>query len=461
MKQSTQLTEAAEIGLCSACLYGGGQSIDKAQQTITELDFLPDLGWGSLYALLCRLNDAGENVRDLTRVISKAKACGVYDAIGGSAGFARLATGGTADNLESYARDVRDAAIDRQLRATLERQLRDLNEKPAADVRASLESDLVAIDSRLSSSVDKRTIGDAYQDLLESIRNAKPDDKPKVLTGFDELDRKQGGLRRGALHVIAARPSDGKTSLGLNMAENMAAKSYRVLFASMEMSVTEIAERSLAPRAAVNSKILSNRVMHDWQREMVETAVQKFEPTPLTIQDASGMTVNQLRGIAKVQRNESGLDAMFVDYLSCIDRERGDRATDYQHYTHCVRQLRLLARELDIAMVLLCQLNRQAEYGKPADMPRLAHLKETGAIEQDAHTVTFIHREFPSEPECELYFAKWRDGERGWSLPMYFDAKFTKFSEREVPDVSAIASPHPEFAEYSDYGPEPFEDTDE
>lgn len=440
MKQSIERIEEAEIGLCAACMDGDSQAIEKAQQIVSEGDFLTERSWGELYSLLCRLNDARTSVSDRARVISKAKACGVYDAIGGAAGFARLSAGGTAENLEGYARDVRDAAIDRQLRASLKTRLRELDDAAATDVRGALESDLVAIDSRLSSSVTKKTIGDAYGDVIESIRNATPNDKPKILTGFDGLDRKQGGLRRGALHVIAARPSDGKTSLGLNMAENMAGLNYRVLFASMEMTVSEIAERSLAPRANVDSKILSNRTMHDWQREMVEKAVQGFEPLPLTFQEASGMTVNQLRGIAKVQRNETGLDAMFVDYLSCIERERGDRSTDYQHYTHCVRQLRLLSRELNIALVLLCQLNRQAEYGKRSERPKLSHLKETGAIEQDAHSVTFIHREHPDAPECELYFAKWRDGQRGWALPMFFDSKFTKFTERDASGEPAIAT---------------------
>ncbi|QDS90941.1 Replicative DNA helicase [Rosistilla ulvae] len=440
MKQSIERIEEAEIGLCAACMDGGSQAIEKAQQIVSEGDFLTERGWGELYSLLCRLNDAETSVSDHARVISKAKACGVYDAIGGTAGFERLSAGGTAENLEGYARDVRDAAIDRQLRASLTTRLRELDDIAATDVRAALESDLVAIDSRLSSSVTRRTIGDAYGDVIESIRNATSNDKPKILTGFDGLDRKQGGLRRGALHVIAARPSDGKTSLGLNMAENMAELNYQVLFASMEMAVSEIAERSLAARADVNSKILSNRKMRDSEREKVEKAVQGFEPLPLTIQDASGMTVNQLRGIAKVQRNETGLDVMFVDYLSCIGRERGNNETDYLHYTHCVRQLRLLARELNIALVLLCQLNRQAEQGKRSERPKLSHLKETGAIEQDAHSVTFIHREYPDDPECELYFAKWRDGERGWALPMFFNSKFTKFTEQGVSDITATAT---------------------
>lgn len=228
-----------------------------------------------------------------------------------------------------------------------------------------------------------------------------------IPTGIASLDEKlNGGVRPGKVYVIAARPSMGKTSLALSIADHIAiveAKQVGVL--SMEMPKDEVQDRRVSMNSGVRyDKILRPERMNDYDWSEVSKAVETLRQVPLYVSDQSALTINQLRSKARALKRRHGLSVLVVDYIGLME-STDRRASRAEKIGEISRGIKALAKELGIAILLLAQLNREVEK-RPNQRPILADLRESGDIEQDADVVLFVHRPYQAKPDMD---AEWKD----------------------------------------------------
>ncbi len=253
-------------------------------------------------------------------------------------------------------------------------------------------------------------------------------------TGYLDLDEKTAGLQNSELVIVAARPSVGKTSFALNIVRHLAVEQkIPTLFVSLEQSRIELAERLLCCHARVDShKVRKGHLSSDDMQQLTQAA-QDMSEAPLYIDDtpAQGM----LRIAANARRlKRQGLKAVFIDYLQLIDPDNR-RDSRQEQVAAISRRLKFLARELEIPVVALAQVNRSSE-DRQDHRPRLADLRESGSIEQDADTVMMLHRPELHEPGqhegvIEVIVAKQRNGPTG-EITLTFLKQFMRFENFAV-----------------------------
>jgi replicative DNA helicase len=256
-----------------------------------------------------------------------------------------------------------------------------------------------------------------------------------VPTGLSSFDEDQGGMFPGELVILAARPGCGKTSLGLQVAAHNAERGRLVYFASLEMSAAELSIRLACGDSGVSNRSVRIGKFAEGETTRLSEALRRQAQAVLEIHDKSALTVAAIRREIR-KRKKRGLTLAVIDYLQLVTPE-DRRLPREQQVAHMVRQLKETAREYEIPILCLCQLNRQAD-GEEA--PRLSQLRESGAIEQDADVVLFLQKHEPKDNETHntiLTVAKNRNGETG-PLRLDWDAARTRFS---VPG-------HSEFSEF-------------
>jgi replicative DNA helicase len=278
--------------------------------------------------------------------------------------------------------------------------------------------------------------------LIENIQ--KHGESRGLRTGYLDLDNITSGFQRGNLIVIAARPSMGKTALALNIAANMVIKDERsVGFFSIEMSKVQVIMRLLSLKSEINLSSLMSARPHLSQKEFkkLELSASELEKSKFYIDDSPTLSIVEMKTRARRLMNERGLDIIFVDYLQLMKvsgdllRKNDTRAQEVAIITSALKEL---AKELDIPVVACAQLSRAPEQRGKKDGPRyqLSDLKESGAIEQDADLVMFLHREREDQLEgetsgrsgtAEVIIAKQRNGPTGKVVLAFID-KYTKFS---------------------------------
>ncbi len=280
----------------------------------------------------------------------------------------------------------------------------------------------------------KSTLGEAFEriDRLhkeKGILRGTP-------TGFEKLDDLLAGLQKSDLVILAARPSLGKTSLALDIARHVGAKEkIPVGIFSLEMSRHDIIDRFLAAEAGINlwklrkGQLSEEGEYNDFVR--LQEAITSLSEAPIFIDDASSPTVLQMRAMARRLQAEHGLGLLIVDYLQLIQPARANDS-EVQQITEISRSLKYLARELNIPVLALSQLSRALEM-RPDQRPRLADLRSSGSIEQDADVVMFIYREDKAKKEnsskpniAEIIIEKHRNGPTG-KIELFFDQNQVSF----------------------------------
>jgi replicative DNA helicase len=278
-----------------------------------------------------------------------------------------------------------------------------------------------------------------------------------VETGFTDFDQLTGGLHNSELIILAARPSMGKTALAMNMAEHAAIQLQTpVLFISLEMSSIELADRMLCSLAKVNGHRLRNGTISAEDRARLVEKAAEISQAPLYVDDSPSRTVTEIAAAARrIRRREGRLGLIVIDYLQLIEPDNSKDPRQEQ-VARIARRLKGMARELEVPVLCLAQLNRQAEDSKD-HRPRLSHLRESGAIEQDADVVMFVHREEyyhrgdeqnEYAGQAELIVSKQRNGPIG-DVRLVWLREFTRFQD-EVPDRLQ------EFDDYNDPGYDEF-----
>ena len=372
---------------------------------------------------------------------------GKLDDAGGRAYLARL-VGNTpgATNIRRYASIVREHAMLRQLievGGDIAASGYDTEGRPVAELVDLAEKRVFEIaeggQRRGSGFIALKDIVEPSIDRLDALSNSESG-ITGVATGFDDLDTRTAGLQAGDLVVIAGRPSMGKTTLALNIAENAAiGHKLAIGIFSMEMPKEQVTLRMIGSIGRVDqSHLRSGRLTEeDWTR--INSAVSMMSNAPIFVDDAPGLTPTEVRARSRRLKREHGLALIVVDYLQLmqVSGSTENRATEISEIS---RSLKSLARELNIPVVALSQLNRSVEQ-RNDKRPVMSDLRESGAIEQDADVIIFIYREEVYDSEtlkkgvADIIIGKQRNGPIGM-FPLTFKGEFTRFENYISNDYS-------------------------
>jgi replicative DNA helicase len=384
----------AEIGVLGSLMLLP-ESCDEVVHLLRAEDF-HDEAHQILFRHIMDLHGAGKKI-DLVLLRERLTTSGDYETVGGPAGLAKIFTSVPhAAHVTYYANIVRSKATSRNLISTCS-ELVSKAYRPDCDPDTLLndaEQQVFAIrelrQSNNLSSIDE-VLSDAMDRLDARVRGEGQEGT--VETGFTDLDRMTGGLHASELVILAARPSMGKTAFAMNIAENVAYKSRKpVLFISLEMAAIELIERMLCSVAKVNGHRLRNGTLAADDRKRLVKIAGDLSTVPLFIDDSPTRNVSEIAGAARrIKRREKELGLVVIDYLQLIQPDNGNDPRQEQ-VAKIARRLKGLARELKTPVLCLSQLNRQAEDSRD-HRPKLSHLRESGAIEQDADVVMFVHRE--------------------------------------------------------------------
>jgi replicative DNA helicase len=377
---------------------------------------------------------------DVVTVAEQLGARGKLADVGGLAYLSTLVRDTpTAANARAYAQIVREKALLRSLVSagnSIASSVFSEEGMSARDLVNQAEQRVFEIAERGARRTDgAQWVRRMLPTLIEKIDewHSNPDAMRGLATGFTDFDRRTGGLRGGDLVIVAGRPSMGKTTLAINMAENVALDPNvkgSVLVFSMEMPAEQLMTRMLSSVGGVPlHDIRSGRVTdHDWVR--ISSATSQLQEARIFIDESPGLTPTELRARARRVKREHGLDLVVVDYLQLmqVSGTKENRATEISEIS---RGLKALAKELDVPVIALSQLNRSVEQ-RESKKPVMSDLRESGAIEQDADMILFIYREevydknTPRKGEADIDLAKHRNGETGHFI-LTFQGQYTRF----------------------------------
>ena len=344
----------------------------------------------------------------------------------------------TSAHIIKYAEIVREKSVMRKLIGASTRTIENIYQD-GEDIRTILdkaEADIFSIASDTKKNEGLVKIGPIVNDMVDSIYNKKNNNViDYLLTGYSKLDDIMGGLQNSDLIVIAARPSMGKTALAMNIAQDVVfTQKKKVGFFSLEMSSQSIALRMLSSLSTVEfSKIRTGdyESSNDDTRAVTQ-AIDLMQDCSMYIDDTGSITPMTLRSRARRMKRETGIDMIILDYLQLmtLPDKSENRVNEIASIT---RQLKSLAKELDLPIIALSQLNRSLEQ-RNDKRPFLSDLRESGSIEQDADVVMFIYRDDVYNPNsedkniAEINIAKHRNGPTG-TAKLTFRAHCTRFED--------------------------------
>ncbi len=349
-------------------------------------------------------------------------------------------------NITEYAKIIREKALLREL-IQISSEIAQSAYKPEGKSPSELvdiaESHIFEIAERGNRNMVFAEMSDLVKQTYDELdkRSQGGGNITGVSSGFRELDNLTAGLQNGELIIIAGRPSMGKTAFALNIAEHTAlADENPVAIFSMEMSASSLAQRMISSLGRVNAHSIKTGQLEerDWNR--VDGAIQQIKNAPIYIDDTPSLTPIELRARARRIQREKGLSLIVIDYLQLmsVHGNKENRATEISEIS---RNLKALARELNIPIIALSQLNRSVEQ-RTDKQPQMSDLRESGAIEQDADLIAFIYREEVYDPDTDkkgvalINVAKQRNGSIG-QFNLTFLGRYTRF-ENWVPEYEQI-----------------------
>ncbi len=449
----------AEAGVIGGMLLNS-LVCDEVATIVRAQDFYSDAN-RRLFQCLLDMHNEGKGI-DLILLTERLRRTGEMEQIGGEAYLAELMSQvEVAAHAPRYAEIVRDKSILRDLIETTSNILSNAyeSEKTPRELIAEAEENIFQIsDERSSKNV--LPMRDIMEDFWKKIDDMK---MGGILTGFEKIDKMLNGLHASELIILAARPSMGKTALAANIAEYVSIeKKQPVLFFSLEMSRDELAMRMLCSRARVKKRYIIDNNLSGDERLRINKAHSDLANSPLFIDDTSAHTVSEIAAVARRLKRQDGLALIIIDYLTYIEPDNPLEPRQEQ-VAKAARRLKGLARDLDVPVLCLAQVNRQAEQAKD-NRPRLSNLRDSGAIEQDADVVMFVHREeyYRRDDEAydqdlkgkaEIIIAKQRNGSTG-TVELQWVAEFTRFLNEGEDDAFGEASAH--YTEFNDNSSDEF-----
>lgn len=423
--------EEAEVSVLGSILLEK-DAIIKVADILTEDDFYSE-AHRRIYGMMIELFEHHQPI-DLVTLTNKLTEKQLLEGVGGAGYISTLVNSvPSAANIVHYAKIIADKALLRRLiessndiasmayneKDDTSRVLDEAEQKIFKVAEKHLKGKFIPIKSILEDSFER--IDDLHKDK-EKLRG--------VPTGFPELDNILAGLQPSDLIVIAARPSVGKTSLALNIAEHVAGgEGISVALFSLEMSKEQLVDRLLASEAKIDSWKLRTGNLDDSDFPKIGKAMATLSEAPFFIDDSPLINVLEMRTKARRLQSEKGLGLIIVDYLQLMQGRNSENRV--QEISEISRSLKGLARELNVPIIALSQLSRNLE-SRPDKRPMLSDLRESGSIEQDADVVLFIYRDDLYNPEtekkgiAEIIVRKHRNGPTG-SIELLFKQEQTAF----------------------------------
>ncbi|WP_217914089.1 replicative DNA helicase [Miltoncostaea marina] len=410
--------------------------VAEAQSIVDADDFYRE-GHRAVFRAINDLFQIGEPVEPIT-VLEQLTKNGELEVAGGRVAVLDLMeTPFIAASYRTYAEMVRDAATQRRLLRVGKEIERMIAQREGETARMLQDAETLVYD--LSQKGVRGDFTRAHELVIKGIERLTAAEEAGghvtgVPTGFIDLDRVIGGLHPGNMVVVAARPSMGKTALALGIAEHAALnENLAVAVFSLEMSGDELIQRLLASTAVVDAgRIRAGKLApEDWSR--IGRAADRLSAARLYIDDSEGVTVGEMRTKLRRLKSRDGLDLLVVDYIQLMEGNRGRKDENrVQEISTISRSLKMLARDLDVPIICVSQLNRSPD-ARNDKRPMLSDLRESGAIEQDADLVLMIYRDDYYNPEnsedkglAEVLVAKNRHGPTD-RVKLTFRGSYAKF----------------------------------
>jgi replicative DNA helicase len=406
------------------CLLLDSSLIEEVSDILKPHDFLTNF-YAQVYEVMLEMKRKNEYPIDIITVAQKFIDPGFTEgqAIARLAGIAQLVF--APKNAKEYAKIVKQNSNDRKLRQLfIEGQKKIKNGE--INVSDYVKKGIDQIENNIPVEIQP------YSTLLASTFSQidqafnKKTDLVGVPSGLISLDKRLSGFQPGELIILAARPRIGKTALALNMADHMGIiKKLPVIFFSLEMTASQLIKRTISRLAQVDGRhvIDGNLTPEEWQK--IQVISPYLHESKLFINDKCGLSVQDMRAYCRKVRNIHGLSAIFIDYLGLIGNE-GINENETMRLTKISAELKMLAKDFEIPVIALAQLNRELEK-RPDKHPILSDLRGSGSIEQDADIVLFLHRE-ENQTTADLDIAKFRNGESG-IITLHYRGAYCEFKD--------------------------------
>lgn len=388
---------------------------------------------------------------DLIRVCEELKKRGTLEEVGGMFYLAQLSGNvGTTSNIREHAEYVHQSYLQRQLILSAQMIIASASD-PTVDVGDAIGESLTMLEN-LAASMEygngakpiSEAVRKSLEDYAERERLRKEGKSVGITTGLRVLDKHLNGLQRKQLVIIGARPAMGKTALALHMAKHAALSGVPVVIFSLEMDASRLADRLILSSGEIQSIPYRGGWLTDPEKSIMFNSVGLIEQLPIHIDDSPNLSMKQIKArcVNLQRKNKCGM--VVIDYLGLLNMKADNNAYNReQEVTQASRQAKMIAKELDVPVVLLSQLNRNIEgkmSGKPEDksttaIPGLSDLRESGAIEQDADVVLMIHRPEYYNSNAEkgvgiINIAKQREGKTG-KVEFCYNESLTVFFDRD------------------------------
>lgn len=385
---------------------------------------------------------------DMLTVIEELRKEGNLDRVGGPVYIAQLTEKvASAAHIEFHARIIAQKYLARELISFSSNVTQKAFDETSDvdDLMQEAESKLFEISQR-NVKKDVTQIDPVIKEAIKlvEIAGSRPEGLSGLQTGFDRLDKITSGWQNSDLVIIAARPAMGKTAFVLSMAKNMAVSfNYPVALFSLEMSNVQLVNRLIVNTCEIPGEKIKNGQLEPYEWEQLDFKIKELYGAPLYVDDTPSLSVFELRTKARRLVREHGIKIIIIDYLQLMNASGMNFGSREQEVSTISRSLKGLAKELNIPIIALSQLNRGVESrtGSEGKRPQLSDLRESGAIEQDADMVCFIHRpEYYKIFEddrgnsllglAEIIIAKHRNGATG-DVQLRFKSEFARFENVE------------------------------
>lgn len=387
-----------------------------------------------IYRAMLEISEMQKPV-DLITLTAEIQGKNLLEEVGGVSYLTDLANSvPTAANIEYYAKIVEEKSVLRKL-IKVATEIASTGYSGSEDI-----SQIIGDAEKRIFEISQKKINDGFipikdvlMDTLDRIETLHQNKGTitGIPSGFSDLDKMTSGFQRSDLIIIAARPSVGKTAFALNVAQNVAARSKEtVAIFSLEMSAQQLVQRMIAAEGNIDGHKLRTGLMEegDWQK--LTMAMSTLSESPIYIDDTPGINIYEIRAKARRLKAEKGLGLILIDYLQLI-HGRGRSDNRQQEISEISRQLKGIARELEVPVIALSQLSRAVEQ-RQDKRPMLSDIRESGSIEQDADIVAFLYRDDYYNPETEkqniieIIIGKQRNGPVG-KVELVFLKNFNKF----------------------------------
>ncbi len=432
------------------CILIENESIEKIIENLDRDDFYRE-SHRQIFEAIHSLYERGEPV-DLVTLSDHLRGHNLLESVGGASYLSSLTNMvPSAANIAYYGRLVRDKAVRRRMIAAAA-EIAEMAYDDPGDVDESLDQ----AERKIFEVSEQRSrpsfsqINDIVKVNIKKLMDLyeRQESVTGVPTGFKDLDHLTAGFQPSDLIIIAGRPSMGKTALALNMAQYIGINSTMPIpvgLFSLEMSKEQLVMRMLCAEAKVNGSNLRRGFLSDRDWKRLTKAAGKFSEAPIFIDDTPAITVLEMRAKARRLKKEFGLGLIVVDYLQLMrGKGRGRSDSREQEISEISRSLKALAKELNVPVIALSQLNRGVE-SRTDKRPLLSDLRESGAIEQDADVIAFIYRDevYNQNSEdnknvAELLLSKQRNGPIG-KVMLTFQSQYTLFQDHIAMDVPGDA----------------------